>query len=109
MTKDELVMAIDECNNGQLNFNLGSERFSFLYGAGWYPLRATVNRAREISNESCNLTKDQAMAELIKILPYIRVSEIEFMEVAPVKLKNQEIIHEINILIDMIKNVTMEC
>jgi hypothetical protein len=45
----ELEQSIEECNNGQLNFNLGRNRFAFLYKKKWYPLRATVNRAKELS------------------------------------------------------------
>ena len=58
MTIVELLQSIAECNIGQLNFKLGQNRFSFLYAKHWYPLRATVNRARELNNEGSNLTKN---------------------------------------------------
>lgn len=50
MNKQNLMQAINECNNGQLSFNLGNNR-SFVYKKKWYPLRASINRAREITKK----------------------------------------------------------
>ena len=41
MIIQDLLQAINECNNGQLVFNLGNSR-SFLHNKKWYPLRATI-------------------------------------------------------------------
>ena len=38
MNIQDLLQAINECNNGQLVFNLGNSR-SFLHNKKWYPLR----------------------------------------------------------------------
>jgi hypothetical protein len=106
MTITELLQSITECNNGQLNFNLGTNRFAFLYSKKWYPLRATVNRAKELSNENANLTKNEALVELVNILPYTRVDEIEFLNNFPVEISNVEILEEVNKISIILQQLT---
>jgi len=106
MTIAELIQSITECNNGQLDFNLGQNRFAFLYEKNWYPLRATVNRARELSNEGANLTKNEALVELVRILPYTRVDEIEFVNNFPVEISHVERLEEVHRISIILQQLT---
>lgn len=93
MTIEQILQAINECNNGQLNFNLGSNR-SFLFNKRWYPVRSTINRAREINGEA-ELTTDRAQIELCTILHYTRIDEVRFSNNRPVLINQVETIDEI--------------
>ena len=76
MTYEQLLEAINECNKGLLNFNLGHTR-AFLFHKRWYPLRAIVNRAKEQNGEN-SLTTDRAQVELSFVLDYFRIENINF-------------------------------
>ena len=77
MTLTDLCHAMQDCNNGNLEFNIGEHR-SFLHGNRWYPLRATINRAANIANEESNLTTDRALVVLVYLGIWIRISKIHF-------------------------------
>jgi hypothetical protein len=77
------MQAIQECDNGQLQFNLGIVR-AFLYGKKWYPLRATLNRAATHANEPDNLTTDRALVQLVYLDVWTRVTDINFQTHLPV-------------------------
>jgi hypothetical protein len=104
MTIQQLLQAINECNNGQLHFNLGNYR-SFLINKRWYPLRATVNRAREINGET-ELTTDRALLELCNILHYTRIEEVSFENNQPVVINPNETIEEIGKIATILKSLT---
>lgn len=104
MTQHELIIAIEDCNKGQLNFNLGRNR-AFLFSKRWYPLRATVNHAREFIFET-ELTTDRALLELVLVLPYTRISEIEFVNNFPVELNQNELFEEVKKIARILNSLT---
>ena len=104
MTQNELMIAIEDCNNGHLNFNLGYNR-AFLFSKRWYPLRATVNHARSIIHET-ELTTDRALLELVLVLPYTRISEIEFVNNFPVELNQNELFEEVKKIAAILNSLT---
>lgn len=104
MNIQDLLQAINECNNGQLVFNLGNSR-SFLHNKKWYPLRATINRARAINHEP-ELTTDRALLELCLTLDYIRIGEIDFINYLPVSINQSEIINEVQKIAHILKGLT---
>lgn len=97
---EEILLAIQACDNGELVFNLGNIR-SFLYNSKWYPLRAVVNFAKALNNEG-ELTTDRALVELSFILPYIRIKEIEYNDHFPIAINNNEKLNEIKLLNEII-------
>ena len=99
-----LLQAINECNNGQLVFNLGNSR-SFLHNKKWYPLRATINRSRAVNDEP-ELTSDRALVELCHTLDYIRIEEIDFTNNLPVSLNQSDIINEVQKISIILKSLT---
>lgn len=96
----DLLNAIQICDNGELNFNQGDSR-AFLYGRKWYPLRAVVNSAANQAGENHDLTTDQALVELVYLVPYTRIKEVTFNNEFPVQIDEHETIGEIA----FIKNV----
>src|SRR5688572_26934882 len=93
MTVIHLNQAIQECNDGQLDFNLGEVR-SFLYEKKWYPLRATINRAATLANENNDLTTDRALVQLVYLNLWTRVSDINFQTPFPLEINNNEFLEE---------------
>jgi hypothetical protein len=104
MNKQNLMQAINECNNGQLPFNLGNNR-SFLFNKKWYPLRATINRARAINHEG-ELTTDRALLALCTILDYIKIGEVDFTTYIPIEINQSEIINEVKLISDLLKGLS---
>lgn len=105
MTIESLLIAINECNNGDLNFNLGETR-SFLFHKKWYPLRATVNRARELSNETPDLTPDRALVELVFLNLWVRVQVIRFNHHLPIEATSDQTSNEVKSLSEILYNLT---
>ncbi len=100
MTAENLKSAIQTCNDGLLEFNNGIVR-SFLYGKYWYPLRATVNKARlEAGQEELNT--DRCLVELVYLLPYIKVEKKEFNNSFPIEINDGDKFREISYLSEMI-------
>lgn len=93
MTLHHLLQAIQECDNGQFAFNTGEIR-AFLFGKKWYPLRATINRAREIANETSDLTTDRALVELVYLNKWTRVSDVLFQNQTPLSIDTNEELKE---------------
>jgi hypothetical protein len=104
MNKQNLMQAINECNNGQLSFNLGNNR-SFLFKKKWYPLRATINRAREINQES-ELTTDRALLELCITFDYVKIGEINFTNNLPVAINQNEILNEVKLIAGILNGLS---
>jgi len=104
MTIQQILQAINECNNGLLDFNLGNNR-SFLFNKNWYPLRATVNRARELNGET-ELTTDRALFELCTILHYTRIDEVSFVNNLPIVINPTETMEEIKKIATILKSLT---
>lgn len=104
MTRNELIIAIEDCNNGHLNFNLGI-KLAFLFSKKWYPLRATVNHARSIIHET-ELTTDRALLNLALILPYTRIAEIKFINNFPIELNQNELFEEVKKISIILNNLT---
>jgi hypothetical protein len=103
MNLQNLLHAINECDHGELVFNLGNNR-SFLYQKKWYPLRATINRARGLNSEN-ELTTDRALLELSTILDYIRIGEIMFKSYLPVSINHAETIIEIKKIANILNSL----
>ena len=104
MTAENLKSAIQSCDDGLLEFNNGIVR-SFLYGKCWYPLRATVNRARFEAGQD-ELNTDRCLVELVYLLPYIKVEDREFNNSFPIKINDGDKFREISYLSEMIKKMT---
>lgn len=104
MKLEHLLQAIEVCDQGFLQFNLGHKR-AFLFGKKWYPLRATINHGRSINKESA-LTTDRALLELIRLLPYSNIKEIYFSNSTPVVLTQTEITEEVNKITHVLKSLT---
>lgn len=104
MTLQQLQLAINECDNGLLVFNLGNNR-SFLYNKKWYPLRAIVNRARAINGEN-EATTDRALLNLCIVLDYIRIDEVSFVNNLPVEINQDEVMIELKNVVTILKSLT---
>lgn len=100
MTIENIRQAIETCDNGDLNFNLGNNR-SLLYNSKWYPLRAVVNFARGINNEG-DLTTNNAQLALSLVIPYLRIARIDFLDHLPIALNNNEKLNEIKFINEII-------
>ena len=104
MTLAQLHIAINECDNGLLIFNLGINR-SFLYNKKWYPLRAIVNRARAINGEG-EATTDRALLNLCIVLDYIRIDEVSFLNNLPVVINQDDVMIELKNVATILKSLT---
>ncbi len=104
MTIENLNSAIQNCNDGLLEFNNGTLR-SFLYGKKWYPLRATVNRAKFEAGEE-EVTTDRSLVELVYLLPYVKVEDKEFNNNFPIEINDEDKFREIDCLSEMITKIT---
>lgn len=99
MTILNLIESIQECDNGQVLFNLGKMR-SFLYKNNWYPLRAIINHASNLAGENSDLTTDQALVKLVGLGFWTRVENIDYTNNFPVVCN--ETVNEINKLINVL-------
>jgi hypothetical protein len=106
MIKQQLILAIKECDQGLLVFNNGSHR-SFLYQNKWYPLRATVNRARQINGED-ELTTDRALLQLALTLDYISIDEVVFEGNFPIIISQSEKLSEIKKITSILNDLINE-
>lgn len=106
MTIANLNSAMQICNQGLLEFNNGNAVRAFFYKRKWYPLRATVNKAKMEAGEN-ELTTDRALVELAYLLPYIKVEDKEFNDNLPIEIDNENRFQEINHLSDLISKLTI--
>jgi hypothetical protein len=105
MTIENLIEAIEYCDNGNLDFNLKIKR-AFLFNCKWYPLRATINLARRLANQKDDLTTNLAQIELSNLIFWVRISNVYFKECLPVPLNNEEKLQEIKRLSKLIQDLT---
>jgi hypothetical protein len=105
MTFQDLNQAIQECNNGHLNFNLGEVR-AFLLGNNWYPLSATINRAAEIAHENADLTTDRALVQLVYLGIWMRIEDVTFQNGAPVEMDTNGRLREAKKLAEALIKIT---
>lgn len=103
MELQNLLKAINDCNNGNLTFNLGNNR-SFLFNKKWYPLRATINSARAQCHES-ELTTDRALLELCLTMDYIKIGEVNYKNNLPVLINQAEALKEVSKITDILKGL----
>jgi hypothetical protein len=94
MTINHLNQAIADCNNGLIQFNLGSPR-SFLFENKWYPLHAVYNYASGLANQPNDIPVDSALTLLLRdLLPYTRIKNVAFNNHLPVPLTDAEKLEE---------------
>lgn len=105
MTLQNLHQAIQECNIGALNFNIGEVR-AFLFENKWYPLRATLNRASELAHENNELTTDRALVQLVYLDVWTRIKDVTFHDCFPIALKDNDKLIESNKLAGIILKLT---
>ncbi len=103
MELQNLLKAINDCNNGNLPFNSGNNR-SFLFNKRWYPLRATINSARAQCQES-ELTTDRALLELCLTMDYVKIGEVDFKNNLPVSINQAEALKEVSKITDILKGL----
>jgi hypothetical protein len=94
MNEHSLLEAINTCNQGGVQFNLGNNR-AFLFGPKWYPLRAVINHALALDNLT-EVTTDRALVELVYLGFYVRIEDIQFNDHFPVPLNGVEVVREAN-------------
>ena len=74
--------AIDNFNDGNIKFNLGSN-WSFLYNNHWYPTRAFMITYSKQLGENKDYNLHQAVFELSKFIP-ITSANISYISQLPV-------------------------
>ena len=94
MNEHNLLEAINTCNHGGVQFNLGNNR-AFLFGPKWYPLRGVINHARALVNLR-EITTDRALVELAYLGFNVRIEDIQFNDHFPVPLNHAEVVQEAN-------------
>ena len=105
MTFENLLEAIEDCNNGLIGFNNGEAR-AFLYDKNWYPLYAVMNKGFEIALEPAEVS-DRSTVKLTYLLPYTRIKErVLFNANLPVPLNNTEVLEEYRLLTNRMQELT---
>jgi hypothetical protein len=104
MTINHLSNAIQECDNGLLQFNLGNPE-SFLYGKCWYPLRATVKRAAEIAGDPPITTTDGALVKLVDLGLWTKIQKVTFLNHNPVELNQNDKLEQTKTLITLLTSL----
>jgi hypothetical protein len=104
MNVNDIITAINACNQGNVEFNLGTNR-AFLYGKKWYPLRGLVNHAKRLTGENGDLTTDRALVEFSYLMPYVRIADIQFNNQLPVEIGQETVIDEMRYLTDTMKRL----
>jgi len=106
MTIQHILQAISDSEDGRMHFNNRIDLHCFLYINTWYPLRAIVNHASALANENEEYTKDGALYELSRLLPYVKIKQVTVENNELVSLTSAEKLSEIAALSDMIKQLT---
>jgi hypothetical protein len=104
MTFNDITTAMNICNQGNVDFNLGHNR-AFLYGDKWYPLRGLVNHAKRLAGENDDLTTDRALVELAYLMPYLRIADVQFIDQFPIEIDQLNKMDEIRYLADSIRRL----
>jgi hypothetical protein len=106
MTIKNLREAIIACNEGRLQFPKRLLR-SFLFEGYWYPLRRTINHARELSNLPKGTT-DRDFVDFAFLLPYVRMGEKAYQDNLPIQMSSDEKFEEIRLLTEIIDSLTVQ-
>lgn len=101
MTTSNLIQSIQDCDNGNIIFNLGNSR-SFLFKKKWYPLRAVINNANNLAGENSDLTTDQALVKLVGLGFWTRIENVDYTTNFPVLCSELNTMNEINKLINVL-------
>lgn len=72
---EHILMAIRDCDQGNLKFNLGDNE-SFFFDGKWYPVRKIINSAFENTNQITDYNLHQATMILSKCLPVITLNVV---------------------------------
>ena len=106
MELQHLERAIEDCENGLVAFSNGINLHCFLFGKTWFPVRAIVNYASQVANENKDFPKNEAINELHKLLPFVKVKTITVENNQLVQISKEEALTEIGNLADVIKSLT---
>lgn len=68
MERHNLLEAINDCRAGNVNFNNGENLYCFLFKNTWFPLRAVVNYASQLTNENIEYTKNDALVKMHELV-----------------------------------------
>ena len=99
MQLDELLEAINLCNEGQLEFNQNSWGFCFL--GHWYPVVAVVNQA---TGEPHNLYRSMALIQ--RVLPFTAFREhVHYRNGLPAPLTLLEIKDQVDVMAEAMKRL----
>ncbi|MFC0604960.1 hypothetical protein [Winogradskyella pulchriflava] len=90
MELEHLIEAIEAYNDNLVQFNNGEAVHCFLYHNTWYPLRATINYASDLANERNDFTKNEAINEIHKLLPYVAIQKVNIEDGNLPELTNQQ-------------------
>lgn len=85
-----LKEAIKAYEDKLVQFNNGEAVHCFLHQNIWYPLRATINYASNLANERNDFTKNEAINEIHKLLPYVAVQIVKIEDGNLPELNNQQ-------------------
>ncbi len=107
MTIENLIQSIQDCDNGNVVFNLRRTR-SFLYKNKWYPLRAIINYASHLEGGNSDLTTDQAIVRLVGLGFWTRIENIDYTNNFPVLCNENNIVNEIKKLINVLYNLSSD-
>ena len=72
---EHILMAIRDCDKGNLKFNLGDNE-SFFFDGKWYPVSKIINLAFENANQITDYNLHQATMILSKFLPVITLNVV---------------------------------
>lgn len=108
MNLNHIIESIYDCRNGNLVFNNREDLNCFLYENRWYPLRAVINHASNISNENVEYSKDKALVKILEYFPYVKINQMNIQDNVLPELSNQEKLKEIAILSAMVIKLTEE-
>ena len=106
ITKNNLIQAIQNFNQGLVQFNNGENLYCFLFDNTWYPLRAVVNHASNLAGENHEYTKDTALVKMHELFDYIKVKQVAVENNILVNLNTNEKLEDINYLANMIKKLS---
>lgn len=106
MEQHHIHQAIQNCIAGHMAFNNGENLYCFLYQNTWFPLRAIVNHASQLSNENKEYTKNDALVKMHEMFDYLQVKQVNVQNNALVHLTSEEKFEEIGKLAGMIHQLT---
>jgi hypothetical protein len=105
MELEHILQAIHDLENGLVNYNNG-QTYCFLYDNKWYPIHATINRARLIANVNAEYNLHRCVSELHNLLDVVIINQIEIENNNLVHLGTEEKFELITNLADKIKELS---